>query len=177
MSKLTKTSLAKRRANILEKAGVRPDTLERYKHDIKVIENSSMSKKKKEAAIEKISGRFVKSKTSTVGGIKDTFRKMKDAGIISKKGKAAIKSVSDMADYINASQVGRRFMEAKALGLASDQIKYAVDRLKDSGLSPKKQSEHLYNIMAEITDMVIDNQQPPANDVYRLIDDYIDILQ
>ena len=175
-TKLTKTSLAKRRANALNKLNAKPDTLAKYEHDIKVINNSTMSALKKKAAIEKISARFVKSKTSTVSGIKDTFKKMKAAGMISKKGKAAIKSVSDMSDYINASQVGRRFMEAKALGLASDQIKYAIDKLKDTGLSPKKQSEHLYNIMAEITDMIIDNQQPPSADVYDMIDDYMNVL-
>lgn len=176
MAKLNKTSLATRRANALNKINAKPDSLVKYEHDIKVIANSSMSAQKKKAAIGKISARFVSSKTSTVSGIKDTFKKMKAAGMISKKGKAAIKSVSDMADYINASQVGRRFMEAKALGLASDQIKYAIDKLKDVGLSPKKQSEHLYNIMAEITDMIIDNHQPPSTDVYDMIDDYINVL-
>ena len=178
MAKLSKTTLAKRRATILENKGVRTDALARYKHDIKIIEKSNMSKRKKDAAISKISARFVRSKTSTPGGIEKAFSKMVKSGMITETGQAAIKTLSEKAEYINASQSARRFMEAKILGMASDQISYAISRLKDvNGLTPHKQSRELYKIMGKVTDQIMANKAPASNDIYRIIDEHINKLQ
>ena len=178
MAKLSKTTLAKRRATILENKGVRTDALARYKHDVKIIEKSNMSKRKKAAAISKISARFVRSKTSTPGGIEKAFDKMVKSGMITEKGQAAIKTLADKAEYINASQSARRFMEAKILGMASDQISYAVRRLHDvEGLTPHKQSRELYKIMGKVTDEIMENKAPASSDIYRIIDEHIDKLQ
>lgn len=178
MAKLSKTTLAKRRATILENKGVRTDALARYKHDIKIIEKSNMSKRKKDAAISKISARFVRSKTSTPGGIEKAFAKMVKAGMITETGQAAIKTLSEKAEYINASQSARRFMEAKILGMASDQISYAISRLKDvNGLTPHKQSRELYKIMGKVTDQIMANKAPASSDIYRIIDEHIYRLQ
>lgn len=178
MAKLNKTTLAKRRATILEKKGVRTDALERYKHDIKIIEKSNMSKRQKAAAVSKISARFVRSKTSTPGGIEKAFDKMVKSGMITEKGQAAIKTLSDKAAYINASQSARRFMEAKILGMVSDQISYAVRRLHDvEGLTPHKESRELYKIMGKVTDEIMSNKAPASSDIYRIIDDHIAELQ
>lgn len=178
MAKLNKTTLAKRRATILEKKGVRTDALERYKHDIKIIEKSNMSKRQKAAAVSKISARFVRSKTSTPGGIEKTFDKMVKSGMITEKGQSTITSLADKAAYINASQSARRFMEAKILGMASDQISYAIRRLRDvEGLTPHKQSRELYKIMGKVTDEIMANKAPASSDIYRIIDQHIDKLQ
>lgn len=178
MAKLSKTTLAKRRATILINNGAMTNSLIRYKHDVKIIEKSNMSKKKKAAAIAKISARFVRSKTSTLGGIEKTFDRMVKSGMISEKGQAAIKTPSQKAEYINASQSARRFMEAKILGMASDQISYAISRLKDvNGLTPHKQSRELYKIMGKVTDQILANKAPASSDIYRIIDDHIEKIQ
>lgn len=175
MTKMSKTSLAKRRSGMLEKAGVRTEASERYRRDVDVINKSGMSALQKKKAIEKISGKFVRSKESTVGGIKEKFGNLVKGGLISKKGVAAVgNDLQKMADYIGASKSSRRYFEAKELAMSSDQIKYAVDRLKDTGLSGKKQTSHLMRIMSEATDRVINGQRPPSSDIYALIDEYME---
>lgn len=178
MAKLSKTTLAKRRATILENKGVKTDALVRYRHDVKIIEKSNMTKRQKASAISKISARFVRSKTSTPGGIEKAFEKMVKSGMITEKGQASIKTLSEKAEYINASQSARRFMEAKILGMASDQISYAIRRLHDvEGLTPHKQSRELYKIMGKVTDEILTNKAPASSDIYRIIDEHIDKLQ
>ena len=178
MAKLSKTTLAKRRATILENKGVKTDALVRYKHDVKIIEKSNMTKRQKASEISKISARFVKAKTSTPGGIEKAFNKMIKSGMITEKGQATIKTLSEKAEYINASQSARRFMEAKILGMASDQISYAIRRLHDvEGLTPHKQSRELYKIMGKVTDEILANKAPASSDIYRIIDEHIDKLQ
>lgn len=178
MAKLSKTTLAKRRATILINKGVITDALARYKHDIKIIEKSNMTKRQKASAISKISARFVRSKTSTPGGIEKAFDKMVKSGMITEKGQAAIKTLADKAAYINASQSARRFMEAKILGMASDQISYAISRLQDAvPLTPHQVSRNLYKIMGKVTDEIMAKRAPASRDVYRIIDDYVEKLQ
>lgn len=177
MAKLNKTTLAKRRATILEKKGARTDALVRYKHDVKIIEKSNMTKRQKASAISKISARFVRSKTSTPGEIEKAFDKMVKSGMITEKGQAAIKTLEDKAAYINASQSARRFMEAKKLGMASDQISYAIEQLHDVNLTPHQESRELYKILGKVTDKIIANKAPASSDIYRIIDDYIEKLK
>lgn len=177
--KLTAFQKAERRAKLLKKAGVDSDLLARYSHNIKLIQKSSMSRRQKTTAENRIARQFLKAKGSTVAGIKQTFGKMVKSGMISEKGAAyAHGDVGKMAEYMDASKSARRFMEAKELGMSSSQIKLALDMLSDTSLTPSSQSAKLMSIMSKVTDevMATPGRSLPPSEIEQIIFDEINPL-
>lgn len=168
MAKMTSIKKAWQRANRLERAGVHNAALERYQNDIRIINESGMTRKQKSEAKTAIAKRFLAAKTSTITGIKEQFKR----GIMSKRitGKAAaIKGIKEQAKYLDAGKETRRYLEARALGVSSDQIRYAVDMLDAAGLEGQRRKDAFYNILGKINDYIYNNDNVAPDDVTRLI--------
>lgn len=168
MAQMTPIKKAWQRASRLKARGIRNAALERYEHDIKIINESGMTRAEKSKAKTEIAKRFMRAKTSTVKGIREQFKKAKESGRLSAKA-AAITDLKQQAKYLDAGKETRRYLEARALGVSSDQIRYAVDMLDSKGMSGERRKRAFYQILGKINDHIYNNENVAPDDVTRLI--------
>lgn len=168
MAQMTPIKKAWQRASRLKARGISNAALQRYEHDIAIINESGMTKAQKSKAKTEIAKRFMRAKTSTVSGIKEQFKRAKESGRLTKQA-ASIKNVKEMAKYLDAGKETRRYLEARALGVSSDQIRYAVDMLDSKGMSGERRKREFYKILGKINDYIYANNNVAPDDVTRLI--------
>ena len=168
MAKMTAIKKAWQRADRLGRQGVVNAALTRYLEDIKIINDSGMTRKQKSEAKTAIAKRFLASKTSTVTGIKEAWKQGLKSGRI--KGLASkITDVREQARYLDAGKETRRYLEARALGVSSDQIRYSVDMLDAAGLPAYEKKVKFYNILSKLNEYIYMNENVAPDDVTRLI--------
>lgn len=169
MAKMDILRRANQQARRLKAAGVQNDALSQFLADKETFK-ANLSGKELSKALRAAAKKFVAKPTSTITGIKAAWTKGVKSGRISAKAAATIGGdTAKMAKYLNYGAESRRWMEAKALGMASDQIKFLNDSLKFSELSPKQQKEKFYKIMGEITDRLYKNNGASADEITDLI--------
>ena len=168
MAKMTDIKKAWQRASRLKQRGIRNAALERYEHDIDIINQSGMTKAQKSKAKTEIAKRFLRAKTSTATGIREQFERAKKSGRLSEKA-AAITDLKQQAKYLDAGKETRRYLEARALGVSSDQIRYAVDMLDSAGFTGERRKREFYKILGKINDYIFNNDNVAPDDVTRLI--------
>ena len=168
MAKMTDIKKAWQRADRLHRRGIRTAALERYEMDIEIINQSGMSKAQKSKAKTEIAKRFLRAKTSTVKGIREQFERAKKTGRIGKLG-AIITDVKLQSKYLDAGKETRRYLEARALGVSSDQIRYAVDVLDAAGFTGNRKKKEFYKILGRINDYIFENDNIAPDNVMRFI--------
>lgn len=170
MARMDTLRQANQQARRLKAAGVQNDALSQFMADKAAIKTNMPRGKEQSKALRRVAKAFTSKTTSTISGIKRTWEKGLKSGRISAKAAAAVRGdVKKMAKYLDYGAESRRWMEAKSLGMASDQIKFLNDALKYSELSPKQQKEKFYKIMGEITDRLYQNNGVPADEITDLI--------
>ena len=152
MAKMDILRRANQQARRLKAAGVQNDALSQFLADKETFK-ANLRGKELSKALRAAARKFVAKPTSTITGIKAAWAKGVKSGRISAKAAATIGGdTAKMAKYLNYGAESRRWMEAKALGMASDQIKFLNDALKNTNLSANQQKQKFYSIMGEITD-------------------------
>lgn len=131
MAKMTETKKAWQRADRLKKTGVSTPALEKYKADLKAVNQSGMSRKEKNAAKQKIAAAFNKSELSTKKGIEAAFKKEQIAPETRKKIEAG--GVKEKARFVKAKKLMKTELEAKAHGLYGGDINSFIEELKAEG--------------------------------------------
>lgn len=170
MAKMDTLRRANQQARRLKAAGVNNDALSKFMADKAAIKANMPRGKKQSQALRRVAKEFISKPSSTIQGIKKAWQKGIKSGRISAKAAAVIGGdVAKMAKYLNYGAESRRWMEAKSLGMASDQIKFLNDSLRFSELSPKQQKEKFYKIMGEITDMLYKNNGVSPDQITDLI--------
>lgn len=169
MAKMDILRRANQQARRLKAAGVQNDALSQFLADKETFK-ANLRGKELSKALRAAAKKFVAKPTSTITGIKAAWTKGVKSGRISAKAAATIGGdIAKMAKYLNYGAESRRWMEAKALGMASDQIKFLNDALKNTGLSANQQKQKFYNIMGEITDKLWMNNGVTPDQITDLI--------
>lgn len=136
MAKMTETKRAWQRADRLKRAGVSTPALEKYKADLKAVDQSGMSRKEKNAAKQKIAAAFNKSELSTKKGIDAAFKKENISPETRKK--IAAGGVREKARYVKAKKLMKSELEAKAHGMYGGEIYSFIQELQAEGRAQTK---------------------------------------
>lgn len=161
------TKKAWQRADRLKRAGIRNDALVRYQKDMARINESNLSRAEKNALKKKVSEKFLQEVTSTKKGIRGMFDT--SAGGIAKE---AIKSLKEQAEYVDAAETSKSYLTAKALGISSDQIRYALDMLDAQGLEGGEREAAFIDLVDKMSEFVYMNDRASADDVTRFIHEW-----
>jgi predicted metal-binding transcription factor (methanogenesis marker protein 9) len=160
------------RADRLKRAGISNDALAKYRRDITNVNKAALSREEKRKLKEEIAEQFLKNQTSTKTGIKEQF----NAVATERTKKAAEESGKDRAkfeaDYVDAADTSKAYLTARALGLSSDQVRYALDMLDDMELEGDQRAQAFMNIMNDVADFILANDGVEPDDVTRFINDW-----
>jgi predicted metal-binding transcription factor (methanogenesis marker protein 9) len=160
------------RADRLKRAGISNDALAKYRRDIANVNKAALSREEKRKLKEEIAEQFLKNQTSTKTGIKEQF----NAVATERTKKAAEESGKDRAkfeaDYVDAADTSKAYLTARALGLSSDQVRYALDMLDDMELEGDQRVQAFMNIMNDVADFILANDGVEPDDVTRFINDW-----
>lgn len=136
MAKMTETKKAWQRADRLKRAGVSTPALEKYKADLKAVNQSGMSRKEKNAAKKKIAAAFNRAKLSTKKGIEAAFNEEKISPETRKKIEAG--GVREKARWVKAKKLMKSELEAKAHGMYGGEIYSFIQELQAEGRAQTK---------------------------------------
>lgn len=160
------------RADRLKRAGISNDALAKYRRDIANVNNAALSREEKRKLKEEIAEQFLKNQTSTKTGIKEQF----NAVATERTKKAAEESGKDRAkfeaDYVDAADTSKAYLTARALGLSSDQVRYALDMLDDMELDGDQRAQAFMDVMNDVADFILANDGVEPDDVTRFINDW-----
>ena len=160
------------RADRLKRAGISNDALAKYRRDIANVNKAALSREEKRKLKEEIAEQFLKNQTSTKTGIKEQF----NAVATERTKRAAEESGKDKAkfeaDYVDAADTSKAYLTARALGLSSDQVRYALDMLDDMELEGDQRAQAFMNMMNDIADFILANDGVEPDDVTRFINDW-----
>lgn len=164
---MTAVKKAWQRAKRLEDAGIVNDALAKYNQDKAKIEKSKLSRAEKNKLKQAVAEEFLKQTTSTKTGIKESFE-----AAATGKAKDALKTAKEKADYVDAAETSRAYLTARALGLSSDQVRYALDMLDDMELEGDQRADAFKQMMDDISDFLFDNDRLEPDDITRFIDNW-----
>lgn len=151
MAKMTETKKAWQRADRLKRAGVSVPALERYKADLKAVNQSNMSRKEKNAAKRKIAAAFNRDELSTKKGIEAVFKNENLTPESRKKIEAG--GIREKARYVKAKKLRKIELEAKAHGLYGGDINSFIEELKAEGKAQSRTAmrQALEKYLTELT--------------------------
>lgn len=173
MAKMDVLRRANQQARRLKAAGVDNDALSKFLTDKKTFK-ANLRGKKLSKALRKAAREFVSKKSSTISGIKSSWTKGVKSGRISVKAAAAIgDNVGKMAKYLNYGAESRRWLEAKSLGMASDQIKFLYDAMAETYLTGSARKQKFMQILSEVTDIIYKNNGVAPDVITNLILDKV----
>lgn len=131
MAKMSETKRAWQRADRLKRGGVSTPALEKYKADLQAVNQSSMPRKEKNAAKQKIAAAFNRSALSTKKGIEDAFQKETISPETRKK--IAAGGIREKARYVKAKKLMKSELETKAHGMYGGEIYSFIQELQAEG--------------------------------------------